>query len=298
MLIDWLEFTEFPQSGQPAVTDFFIDMLGADAKVSAGRYGYKSRISNHENTISVYIPKEGDERMGCHVSLSGQALANFDSAFGLLAFVARSPNRIKWTRLDLAVDLIEEVSVPVLRALALHSMNDGAIRKRKWSEIVNSEGGNTFYIGSRSSDLFGRLYDKGAQQGTHDIGIWTRVEFELKGDIGQNVADVAGTAFEKTAEKLAEFFTHIWLELLGQPALNTTSLSQWGVTPSDPRGRQVARDNDYWLCQIVPAALGKRFPNAEFDVKFAQKWAGSLVAAIGRDNAKSLAACISAAAKK
>lgn len=36
---------------------------------------------------------------------------------------------------------------------------------RKFSLVVNSEGGETLYIGSRASDQFGRLYDKGREQG-------------------------------------------------------------------------------------------------------------------------------------
>lgn len=53
---------------------------------------------------------------------------------------------------------------------------------RSTSLIVNSRGGETLYIGSRKSDKFGRLYDKGAEARTADPGQIYRYEVEFKGD--------------------------------------------------------------------------------------------------------------------
>jgi DNA relaxase NicK len=52
-------------------------------------------------------------------------------------------------------------------------------RKLKCTHLVNSQGGSTLYVGSRNSDQFGRLYDKGAQQGGPPGFTW-RYEVELK----------------------------------------------------------------------------------------------------------------------
>lgn len=46
--------------------------------------------------------------------------------------------------------------------------------------IHNSAGGSTLYLGSRSSDRFGRLYDKGVESGTAAPGVLWRWEVELK----------------------------------------------------------------------------------------------------------------------
>lgn len=52
--------------------------------------------------------------------------------------------------------------------------------RRTYSLIVNSKGGETLYVGSRSSDQFGRLYDKSAEQGKSPIGREWRYEVEFK----------------------------------------------------------------------------------------------------------------------
>lgn len=53
---------------------------------------------------------------------------------------------------------------------------------RTYSLVVNSKGGETLYVGSRSSDQFGRLYDKSAEQGDEEIGHTWRYEVEFKAE--------------------------------------------------------------------------------------------------------------------
>lgn len=47
--------------------------------------------------------------------------------------------------------------------------------------LESKRGGQTLYIGSRSSDQMGRLYDKGAQDGSEEPGARWRFEVEYKG---------------------------------------------------------------------------------------------------------------------
>ena len=54
--------------------------------------------------------------------------------------------------------------------------------QRSNSLIVNTKGGETLYIGSRSSDQFGRVYDKGAEEGANDIAQRWRFEVEFKSE--------------------------------------------------------------------------------------------------------------------
>jgi len=53
---------------------------------------------------------------------------------------------------------------------------------RSLSLIVNSKGGETLYVGSRQSDQFARLYDKGAETGLLAPGNQWRYEVEFKGE--------------------------------------------------------------------------------------------------------------------
>lgn len=50
------------------------------------------------------------------------------------------------------------------------------------SLIVNTRGGETLYIGSRSSDQFGRVYDKGVESGRKEMGLEWRYEVEFKSE--------------------------------------------------------------------------------------------------------------------
>lgn len=61
-------------------------------------------------------------------------------------------------------------------------------RKPRRELRVSSDGGSTLYIGARQSEQFGRLYDKGIEQGTHEPGHWWRWEVELKGSAAWNAA--------------------------------------------------------------------------------------------------------------
>jgi DNA relaxase NicK len=56
------------------------------------------------------------------------------------------------------------------------------------SLIVNSNGGSTAYIGARSSEQYGRVYDKGIESKTLTAGRWWRWEVELKGHASWSMA--------------------------------------------------------------------------------------------------------------
>lgn len=64
----------------------------------------------------------------------------------------------------------------------------------------DSESGSTVYIGSRSSELFLRTYDKERQSG--ELGAGIRWELEAKGDRAQAVAE----RWVGTREPVAELF--------------------------------------------------------------------------------------------
>jgi DNA relaxase NicK len=72
---------------------------------------------------------------------------------------------------------------------SLFHVPPGNGRPAKRSLILNSDGGSTLYIGSRVSDRFARLYDKGIEQGTTAAGKWWRLELELKGRRSQSHAE-------------------------------------------------------------------------------------------------------------
>jgi hypothetical protein len=95
------------------------------------------------------------------------------------------------TRLDLALDLESDVpKTAMARDLYRDSFHSHPRNGRPpiRSLVTSSDHGSTCYVGKRSSENFGRLYDKGVQQKTHAPGLWWRWEVELKGDTAAGTA--------------------------------------------------------------------------------------------------------------
>lgn len=74
------------------------------------------------------------------------------------------------------------------RAVGLYGQRDGYPRPSLW---VGSEGGATFYLGDRSSNYYGRVYNKEIESGDEAYeGCW-RYEVEVKGPAADDVSRLA-----------------------------------------------------------------------------------------------------------
>lgn len=83
------------------------------------------------------------------------------------------------TRIDLAVTVLlveEDRSFIVDR---YNSIPDYEKDKRQYALIQNTRGGVTLYVGKRTSQNFGRVYDKGVQSESHQPGNRYRYEVEI-----------------------------------------------------------------------------------------------------------------------
>jgi len=96
----------------------------------------------------------------------------------------------KLTRLDLAVDCINSAANP-WEIVNRFKSKELRTRARQYSIVYSADEkgvkGLTVYLGSRSSQMFLRAYDKGREQGA-DFP-WTRLELELKADAARAVGD-------------------------------------------------------------------------------------------------------------
>lgn len=95
----------------------------------------------------------------------------------------------KVTRVDLAVDCWLPEEKPGLAGEAYEKLRqtDGDNKRLGYSYITNTRHGETLYVGSRTSQQFGRLYDKGIQQGSCPPGQWFRYEVEFKRPMADEV---------------------------------------------------------------------------------------------------------------
>jgi len=94
------------------------------------------------------------------------------------------------TRIDLQVTAYDSDPRAAWAAKAYadnHHVDVGDGLPFKRSLITDGDGGSCYYCGSRSSDRFGRVYNKGAESGeARYLGCW-RWEVELKGPAAQDV---------------------------------------------------------------------------------------------------------------
>jgi hypothetical protein len=117
-------------------------------------------------------------------------LSGYDAAVAwrILLPVAENVSRV-----DLAVTIRTRNEVGDLVQVYYDwvKQNLGAWEARKLTKIENNKGGQTLYVGSRASDQFGRIYDKGAQDKKLKVppGYLWRYEVEFKEDRAGKIAN-------------------------------------------------------------------------------------------------------------
>lgn len=134
-------------------------------------FGYQGIVLTKKNTGHFAYGEANNEEMGTIVQASGHLADRY--VFDFLSPLSR------WSRLDLAVDVKTETSSPSFLQGCYDWIVSNGIKARKYSLIQNNMGGTTLYVGARSSNEFGRCYDKGAELGEEEGKHW-RYEIELK----------------------------------------------------------------------------------------------------------------------
>jgi hypothetical protein len=153
--------------------------------------------------------------------LSGQ-----DAAINWLPALALAENV---TRLDLAATVsLESPFIDVARTAYGRAITDPErclCKRRKYSYVENSAGGQTCYIGSRISDQFGRIYDKGCESAKDAIcppGMLWRYEVEFKSYRAKKLAKQMEASARAETETVAEAISHLiytWFRSRGIPTI-------------------------------------------------------------------------------
>lgn len=125
--------------------------------------------------------------MGIHIVYSGSCLNYLRNAgISSLDIIHFYLNRdAKIARLDIALD-VRDAGLKIDNLYTELIENRAETKARKFPRILSQSGQGTLYIGSRTSESFCRIYDKGDEQGTKDDYI--RVEMELKGGKARSMA--------------------------------------------------------------------------------------------------------------
>src|SRR5574338_1232706 len=144
-------------------------------------HGYRWQVVSVEKPgLRVMISPRNHE-MGVHVQFAGSALTS-ENVTDRLKYALESGGKV--TRIDLAVDVAQAWDIQELYEVA---KTGGAKTRTKKFALITSTEGTTCYVGSRTSEKFLRIYDKGAQ--TKSGRAWTRIELECKGDYAQGISN-------------------------------------------------------------------------------------------------------------
>ena len=181
IIVDWLQFTLLKDDGV-AIVFKILKLNPSDfEQLEKGGLGYKDQLFN--NNIRIYY--NGNVGMGICTSISGKGCRYMESQgidlWSLLFRLARSA-RINITRLDLALDtdikLIDKIRANIDSKKYISKSRSISYICKSGKDSTRTE---TIYLGSRSSDLMIRIYDKAVEQGLDEID-WERWEIVLKKD--------------------------------------------------------------------------------------------------------------------
>ena len=219
--IDWLSFTITDKMTLHNVLGMFGLERTDFYECDKGASGYKQMLIMHGANVRVLY--DGNDNMGIHFDVSGSAVGDFVEHYrqGVseltpwdtyaldmdIRLVSHMLERVEKhghvTRLDLAIDdkgtafySVEELNDVLLSGNFVSKFRSW--RSMQEYKISGEAVGRTVYLGSRSSSVMLRVYDKRLEQDAkqdappespNDGGAdWIRWEFELKGERAEMAA--------------------------------------------------------------------------------------------------------------
>lgn len=119
------------------------------------------------------------------------------------------PAAARVTRLDVQTTvLLPEPNIGL--ASEWFDRNKGKGGNRKYTIIQNSRDGQTLYVGSRHSDQFGRLYDKGVRSGEYKPGSLWRYEVQVMKPRADVLAEKMLERHEQGGDLDIPVKTYVW----------------------------------------------------------------------------------------
>lgn len=219
------EHRVLPMAGYPST----YDLLYASAHVDPMRAEQKIGVRMTGQNLGAYRDLGGTE---------GRLLEFYSSAGG------------KASRIDIAFDLMD-YGIDILRIFKdweTGKVKSNARTVQPFTKATrNSDGtiskASTLYFGSRESEVFVRIYEKGKQMQT-DLD-WLRIELEIKGEKARVVSeDCRKLGTDKVGKALLlSYFTampyHFWKDL-----------TKGDSVPLTPVGRKMTA-HDAWILNVI-----------------------------------------------
>lgn len=260
--IDWQNWTN-TNDGNRSPTDTPYPLTNTWQIAGAGR-GYNAALSNEEGMRLSWHTDRDD--MGVHAQYSGQALRNC-AAQGVTAKAIATHHHSKkhrCSRVDLAIDTKNEGMS--IRTLANYTRKHvAALHVKSFSHIKSHDGGETLYLGSRTSELFMRIYNKAAEQGNkpENPADWVRIEIECKGTRAAQLGVIIANQSEAEVAKLTRGMAKDMADFPHKPWQIAV-----GDTPIHIAGSQVKSSKTRaWLLETIAPCLAN-YMNDNDDLAF------------------------------
>ena len=236
VLVDWVSITSKIHDVSHWLSDLGMQRCSWEAGRGARGYAHRTYFEGisimHDTGSSDYQTWLEMSGSGCR-SFETYGSGNFDYLFSM---VRNSPGDMNLTRLDVAFD--DHTGILDINRICDDVVAQNYVsRSREWECIVSSKG-KSCVIGSPTSDIRIRIYDKAAERKLTDGRHWVRVELQLR---DQRALDFASKPLDVS---LSERFLSVLLNYLRfvEPDPEDSNKSRWPMS-------------DYWseLCAGVRA---------------------------------------------
>lgn len=187
--IDWIAFTDHQNKKIEIIENVFHYSITELNRLERGMLGYKAM----ETINDIKILSEGTLEMGQHYILSGQAVRLLERKVKMKGIIRELIKlEVDIARLDIAIDVRQT------RGFNLERLKRDIIKgnvQSKWrhsTEIVKrtlADGeivGDTINLGSRTSNVFLRIYNKELESEKEEFINVIRIELELKKESAEN----------------------------------------------------------------------------------------------------------------
>lgn len=208
VIYDWLSFTSKIHSPEEII--LLLGLENCSFIVTNGAHGYAERL--YYDNVSIHF--NGRDDMGVWCELSGQGCrvfetfgnADYNSIFSLICSNTIEKN-MKLTRLDIAYD--DHDGILDILTVANDTLKSNYLSKSTEWEVTYTSKGTSVYIGSPSSLVRIRIYDKARERGLTDGSVWTRVELQLRDERAKLYSMLCGLPGENFCSVLFNYLRYV-----------------------------------------------------------------------------------------
>jgi len=223
--------------------------IGPWVEEERGAYGYTNTAKAESGASVLYSVPIGSN--GVHIRYPGTSLG-----LGLSELEFHCKLGHAFTRIDIATDIVLDQPFDIGGWYSMLQSKKVETRAKKNSLMLSSTG-KTLYVGSRTSEKFLRIYDKGGEQG-EEKGLWLRAELEVKGrSAGRLAEEIFRRGIDiipKIINGFCSFDSALWHDWIG---------SDVERIPSERKDT----DTKKWLLDIPAKALARLIANGDGEVK-------------------------------